>query len=63
MQMHGRAHAVPVLVRRGVENSGFCMQSHAAYACMAIFLKKTGIFGAFYADFLRVCAACRHMKI
>ena len=30
---------------------------------MAIFIKKTGIFGAFYADFLRVCAACRRMKI
>ncbi|EPL0121553.1 hypothetical protein OQO70_004747, partial [Citrobacter freundii] len=30
MQMHEVAQAAPVLVRRGVENSGFCMQSHAA---------------------------------
>lgn len=63
MQMHGRAHAAPALMRRDVENSGFCMQSHAAYACMAIFLKKASIFGAVYADFVRVCAACRHIKI
>ncbi len=63
MQVHEGLQAAPVLVRRGVENSGVCMQNHAAYACMAIFIKKTGIFGAFYADFLRVCAACRHMKI
>ena len=30
MQVHEGAQAAPVLVRRGVENSGFCMQSHAA---------------------------------
>ncbi|EJC0927029.1 hypothetical protein MX207_005226 [Salmonella enterica] len=30
MQVHEVAQAAPVLVWRGVENSGFCMQSHAA---------------------------------
>ncbi|HEJ0180624.1 TPA: hypothetical protein SLO90_001308 [Citrobacter koseri] len=30
MQVHEGAQAAPVLVRRGVENSEFCMQSHAA---------------------------------
>jgi len=30
MQAHEGAQAAPVLVLRGVENSGFCMQSHAA---------------------------------
>lgn len=30
MQVHEVAQAAPVLVQRGVENSGFCMQSHAA---------------------------------
>ena len=30
MQVHEGTQATPVLVRRGVENSGFCMQSHAA---------------------------------
>ncbi|CAD7561013.1 hypothetical protein CIP106467_1213 [Citrobacter europaeus] len=63
MQVHEGTQAAPVLVRRGVENSGFCMQSHAAKACMAIFIKKTGIFGSFYTDFLRGCAACLRMKI
>ena len=30
MHVHEGTQAAPVLVRRGVENSGFCMQSHAA---------------------------------
>lgn len=30
IQVHEGAQAAPVLVRQEVENSGFCMQSHAA---------------------------------
>jgi hypothetical protein len=30
MQVHEGVQTAPVLVRRDVENSGFCMQSHAA---------------------------------
>lgn len=59
MQVHEGLQAAPALVRRGVENSGFCMQSHAW-----LFLLKRRVFsGAFYADFLRVCTACLRMKI
>ena len=30
IEVHEGTQGEPVLVRRGVENSGFCMQSHAA---------------------------------
>ena len=30
MQVREGVQATPVLARQGVENSGFCMQSHAA---------------------------------
>lgn len=49
MQVHERPQAAPVLVLRGIKNTGICMQSHAPYGCMAFFGKNSGIFW----DFLR----------
>lgn len=49
MQVHERPQAAPVLVLRGIKNTGICMQNHAPYGCMAFFGKNSGIFG----DFLR----------
>lgn len=49
MQVHEPTQAAPVLVLRGIKNTGICMQNHALYGCMAFFGKNRGIF----ADFLR----------
>ncbi len=47
MQVHERPQAAPVLVLRGIKNTGICMQNHAPYGCMAFFGKNSGIFGDF----------------
>ncbi len=44
MQVHERPQTAPVLVLRGIKNTGICMQSHAPYGCMAFFGKNSGIF-------------------
>lgn len=40
MQMHEPSQAAPVLVLRGIKNTGICMQNHAPYGCMAFFRQK-----------------------
>jgi hypothetical protein len=42
MQVREGVQASSVLARKGMENSGFCMQSHAAYAWL--FFLKDGYF-------------------
>lgn len=39
MQVHEPTQAAPVLVLRGIKNTGICMQNHALYGCMAFFGK------------------------
>ena len=56
MQVHKGLQAAPALVQRGMGNSGFCMQSHAASACMAIFLKRRVFSGRFMRIF---CGSAR----
>lgn len=53
MQVHEPAQAAPVLVLRGIKNTGICMQNHAPYGCMAFFRKNSGIFGDFFAATVR----------
>mgnify|MGYP007045697004 FL=1 len=47
MQVHERPQAAPVLVLRGIKNTGICMQNHAPYGCMAFFGKNSGILRIF----------------
>ena len=54
MQVHERPQAAPVLVLRGIKNTGICMQNHAPYGCMAYFVKNSGIYGDFLTGY---CAA------
>ena len=58
MQVHERPQAAPVLVLRGIKNTGICMQNHAPYECMAFFGKNSGIFGDFFACY-RVASSAR----
>jgi hypothetical protein len=47
MQVNNLAEAAPELARKGEKNSGFCMQNHAAQACMVIFCEIAGFLGIF----------------
>lgn len=47
MQVHERPQTAPVLVLRGIKNTGICMQSHAPYGCMA-FSGKIAEFSVFF---------------
>ena len=61
MQMHEPSQAAPVLVLRGIKNTGICMQNHAPYECMACFRKNSGIFGDFFACYLAASSARRRV--
>ncbi|MCL7658891.1 hypothetical protein M8360_25780, partial [Klebsiella pneumoniae] len=47
MQVHERPQAAPVLVLRGIKNTGIFMQSHAPYGCMAFSGKIAEFSGIF----------------
>ena len=47
MQMHEPSQAAPVLVLRGIKNTGICMQNHAPYGCMAFSGKIAEFSGIF----------------
>lgn len=47
MQVHEPAQTAPVLVLRGIKNTGICMQNHAPCGCMAFFRKIAEFSGIF----------------
>ena len=61
MQVHEPTQAAPVLVLRGIKNTGICMQNHAPYGCMVFFGKNSGIFGDFFACYRAASSARRRV--
>ena len=61
MQMHEPSQAAPVLVLRGIKNTGIFMQSHAPYGCMAYFVKNSGIYGDFLTGYCAASSARRRV--
>ncbi|EBW2290782.1 hypothetical protein DFV88_17425 [Salmonella enterica subsp. enterica serovar Newport] len=61
MQLHEPAQTAPVLVLRGIKNTGICMQNHAPYECMAFFRKNSGIFGDFFECYRAASSARRRV--
>lgn len=47
MQVHEPTQGAPVLVLRGIKNTGICMQNHAPYECMAFSGKIAEFSGIF----------------
>lgn len=60
MQVHERPQAAPVLVLRGIKNTGICMQNHAPYDAW-FFSGKIAEFSGIFAYYRAASSARRRV--